>query len=188
MQLAQIKNQVFTAIATTSTTVVKQWAEAHGLDVDLRTKQSWLAVLTELGKVAAAAIKKVAIAVNDFDMVEANDRICAKAAEVKEAVMPALRCAWTLAKIGFWAIAWIAGQCFMAGRATRQFVSEFEDTGMGPVEIAGFLAKPLLKRAKVQWEVLQEQAIALSAQQRVRESAVGAVGGFILFTGAGLIG
>ncbi|HEY9643514.1 MAG TPA: hypothetical protein V6C57_23700, partial [Coleofasciculaceae cyanobacterium] len=74
MQLSTIKNQVFTAIATTSTEAVKQWATQHGLDVDLRSIKGWQQVAEAIARhaqpvveQAIATTKAVATAIHEAD-------------------------------------------------------------------------------------------------------------------------
>lgn len=94
MQLSTIKNQVFTAIATTSTEAVKQWATQHGLDVDLRTKAGWQQVAEAIARhaqpVAEKAIaitKAVATAIHEADAVAINEAVCFGARSLKVAAV-----------------------------------------------------------------------------------------------------
>ena len=192
MQLTEIKTAVFAQIATSTTAQVKAWVEQHNLDVDLRTKEGWLTVLNAIAQLA----KSAAQAINEADIVAINEAVCneasAIATDLKRFWTPALRFGWhclRLTAIGF-AIAAI--YCLRTGQRFRAFVSQFENKGMAPHHIAWYFAKPVLHRVRAivarRWALVKERAIALSAQRRVREAAVGAVGGFVMFTGVGLIG
>lgn len=187
MTLATIKQQVLAQIATTSTAAVKQWAEAHGITADLRTVKGWQTVLDTIAQHAApvaekaiATTKAVAKAIHEADMVQINEAVCNEAAaiarDLKRFWLPVGKVAWYSAKIAAVWMAIAAIYCIRAGQQLRGFVNEFEYTGLAPHQIGWVFLKPALRRARAtvarRWFMVQERAIALSSQRRVRETAI----------------
>lgn len=210
MQLFTIKSQVLASLAASTASQVKDWAERHGLNVDLRTKAGWQQVLEAIAvqlkpavDKAIATTKQVAVTVRDADYgqlkVAAVDGALDAHAILKQHWGPSLRLTWDIARlIALWtAIAAI--YCLRAGQRTRAFVNEFEDTGYAPHQIAWCLARPLAKRARklgyVMRDRLQVWALNRTAEvkrlarlRRVREAVAYAAVSFVGVATASLIG
>lgn len=195
MQLSTIKSQVLATLAASTASQVKDWAERHGLNVDLRTKAGWQQVLEAIAvrlkpavKQAIATAKEVAIAINEADIEQINDTVCNGARALKVAAVdgtldadailkqhwtPAIRFSWNVTKFCAIWMAIAAIYCLRAGQQFRAFVDELEYTGMGPHQIAWCLAKPLAKRARKLGYVMRDrvQVWALNRLAEVKRLA-----------------
>src|SRR6476469_29520 len=91
MKLSQIKNQVFTAIALSTTEQVKAWAEAHGITADLRARDGWLTVLNaiaqQLKEQAIATAQQAAVTVRDANYEQLAQDACDKALQLNVAAV-----------------------------------------------------------------------------------------------------
>ena len=214
MQFSTIKSQVLASLAASTASQVKDWAERHGLNVDLRTKAGWQQVLEAIAVQLKPAAEQAIVAVRNADYGQLKQDAFDKALQLKVAAVdgaldahailkqhwgPSLRLAWDIARlIALWtAIAAI--YCLHAGQRTRAFISEFEDTGYAPHQIAWCLAKPLAKRARklgyVMRDRLQVWALnrvaevkRLARLRRAREAVAYAVVSFASVATTGLIG
>ncbi|MEP0872874.1 hypothetical protein NDA01_23950 [Trichocoleus desertorum AS-A10] len=168
--IAQIKSAVFAQITASTASQVKDWAERHGLNVDLRTKAGWQQVLEAIAvqlkpaaEQAIATAKEAAVAVRDADYGQLKQDVYDKALQFKVAAVdgtldayatlkqhwgPALRLTWDIARLVTLWTAIAAIYCLRAGQQFRAFVDELEYTGMGPHQIAWCFANPLAKRAR----------------------------------------
>ncbi|MBW4490746.1 MAG: hypothetical protein KME12_23480 [Trichocoleus desertorum ATA4-8-CV12] len=179
MQLSTIKSQVLATLAASTASQVKDWAECHGLNVDLRTTAGWQQVLEAIAvqlKPAAdkaiATVKEAAVAVHNADYEQLKQDACDKALQLKVAAVdgaldahailkqhwgPALRLTWDVSRlIALWtAIAAI--YCLRAGQQVRTCVDELEYSGMRPHQIAWFFAKPLVKRVRKLGYVMRDR-------------------------------
>lgn len=216
--LQAIKNQVFAALQTKATEAVKQWAEAHGLEVDLRTKQGWLTVASTIARIVASQVKEQAMAaakaINEADVVELNDRICNEARALKVAVVdgtidayatlkqhwgPTLRFSWHCLRIVMIGVAIASLYCLRAGQQLRDFVDEFEYTGLAPHQIAWALAKPAARQGRKMFysmgDRLQVWALNRTAEaqrfvrlRRVRDFAIQFTGAVAIAASTSVIG
>lgn len=209
--LQAIKNQVFAALQTKATEAVKQWGEAHGLEVDLRTKQGWLTVANTIARIAAAKVKEQAIATakvtseTDYQALGCQIKVAVvdgtidTYATLKQHWGPVLRLSWDIARLLALWTAIAAIYCLRAGQQLRAFVDEFEDTGLAPHQIAWALTKPAVqqgrKMAYSMGDRLQVWALNRTAEaqrfvrlRRVRDFAIQFAGAVVIAASTSVIG